>query len=106
MPFPRARAGFFARAGSRRLGRLMCAEKKSGTVFVENILRSVAMMDIPIGDEHAFDPIETLGIACRNRDVIEEAEAHTAGGAGMVSGGPNQAKCVPHCQREQSIDCG
>jgi hypothetical protein len=47
-----------------------------------------------------------LGIACRNRDVIEEAEAHTAGGAGMVSGGPNQAKCVPHCQREQSIDCG
>ena len=51
--------------------------KRTSERPVERILSSVAMMNIPVNDGH---PLESTieGMASGDRNVIEEAEAHSA----------------------------
>ena len=51
----------------------MGAEEEHRSVGVENILCSVAVMDVPIGDQNAPDTVLVLRVARRDRDRVENA---------------------------------
>src|ERR1700722_1080754 len=87
-------AALAARSGSRIPRRLMRAEEKHRSVGIENILRPVAVMDVPIGDEHAPGAMLLLGVACRDRDGVKDTEAHPAHRRGMMSRRPSNADGV------------
>ncbi len=64
----------------------MRAEEEHRAVFVEDVLRPIPMMDIPIDDEHALDPMCPLRVASSERDVVHDAKTHAAVGRGSGSG--------------------
>ena len=86
--FARAFSVFAARAGARIPRRLMRAEEEHRAVGIENILRAVAVMDVPIGDQHPPDAMLALSVARRDRDGVEDAEAHAAHRRGMMARRP------------------
>ncbi len=88
--FARFRRG--ARAGIP--GILMRAEEKDRAVGIKNILRAVAVMHVPIGDQHALDTMFLLCVASRDGHRVEQTEAHTANGSSMMAGRPWDAECV------------
>ena len=50
----------------------MCRNVEDPRVVPEDVLRAVAVMDVPVDDEHAFALVREL---CRgDRDVVEQAE--------------------------------
>src|ERR1700693_519383 len=49
----------------------MRSEEEHGTVGIEDVLGTVAVMDIPIGDQHPSDSMLFLRVASCDRDVIE-----------------------------------
>ena len=55
----------------------------------EDRLRPVAVMHVPIHDDH-LALAELLSVACREGHVIEEAEAHGAVGEGVMARGPRR----------------
>jgi hypothetical protein len=52
----------------------------------ENLLRAIAMMDIEIDDGDALGAMFCAGVMSRNRDVVEQTEAHGCVAFGMVTG--------------------
>ena len=72
----------------------MRAEKEYAGIGIENILCAIAVVDVPIGNDDAFHSVLFLCIARRHRDVIEQAEAHTAIGRGMMAGRANHAEGI------------
>ena len=64
----------------------MGAEEKHRAIGVENILRAVAVMDVPIGDQNAPDAVLLLGVARGDGDGVEDAETHSAHRRGMMAG--------------------
>ena len=59
---------------------------EDGRVVAEDVLRAVAVVDVPVDDRHALEPELGLRRARRDRDVVEEAEPHRA--VGRARGGP------------------
>lgn len=55
-------------------------------IVLENILRPVAVMHIPINDGDALGTVAALRMAGRNRNIVEKAKAHSRGALGMMSG--------------------
>ncbi len=55
-------------------------DKKDGRVAPEDVLRTVAVMHVPVEDGDALGDQLDLGPAGRNGDITEEAEAHRASG--------------------------
>ena len=58
----------------------------------ERLGGAVAVMDVPIEDEHPPDAQLANGELRRERDVVEQAEAHRAIGLGVVPGGSHAAE--------------
>src|SRR5271170_2036125 len=75
-----------ASAGSRVPWRLVDAEEEDGPVGVENILRPVAVMDVPIGDQNAANAMFFLRVSRRDCNCIEDAEAHSARRTSVMTG--------------------
>ena len=51
----------------------------------DDVLRAVAMMDVPVDDRHPLDAQLSLRPACRNRGRVEQAEAHRPITFGVVA---------------------
>lgn len=78
-------AGFLFGTGAWIEGEAVGGEETDLGVCPEGILGSVTVMDIPIDDEDAFETCEE-GFFGGDGHIVEEAEAHGAGGEGVVSG--------------------
>ena len=63
-------------AGARIEGRLMRRAEQHRFIRPENILRAIAVMDVEIDDGDALGAMGGLRVARRDRDIVEEAEAH------------------------------
>ena len=66
------------RASARIPRMLMRVEEQDRTIVPEDFLGAVAVMHIPIDDQHALDPVIPPRVPRANRDVVEHAEAHSA----------------------------
>lgn len=102
----RARAGFVSRAGARIPWGLMRAEKEYGRILVENLLRPVPVMHIPIGNQHAFCSVLALCVSSADGNVVEQTEPHAPIAFGMMARWSNQAKRGGYGAPKNRIDRG
>ena len=70
----------------------MSREKMDITVFVEDVLSSVAVMHVPINDEDSPQTIGLLGMTSGNSDIIEQAKAHRVIDERVVARWSNQTE--------------
>ena len=80
------------------------AEVEHRAVFIEDVLRAVAVMHVPIDDQHLAQMVLVLCIAGGDGGVVEHAEAHAARGRGMVSRRPRQTEGVFRLAVEHGVD--
>ena len=66
-PSPSPYAGFRGCAGAGIPRRLMGAEEEDRAVGIEDVLRAVAVMDVPIGDQHPAHAMVSSGHSGRRR---------------------------------------
>ena len=74
--------------------RLVGAHEKDRSILVERVLGAVSMMYVPVGDEYPFCPVSLLGVARRDSDIVEEAEAHSPFRRRVVAWRANRAERV------------
>src|SRR5215213_9998773 len=86
-----ASCALFAPRSRPRIPRiLMRREEVDGRIVVEDPLRAIAVMNVPIDDRDPFDlRIFALRVAGCNRDVVEKTEAHRSLFRRVMSGRPN-----------------
>ncbi len=96
--------GFARRSCSRIPGRLVRAEEEDGGIGVEDVLRAVTVVHVPIGDGDALDSVATLRVAGSNGDIVEQAEAHAARRTGVMAWRPHDAKCIGGIALHDEID--
>src|SRR5436309_498436 len=68
----RACTGFCRRTGSGVRAVVMRAEVKDGAVVVEDVLSAIAVVIIPIDDQHSADPVSLLQVTGGDRDIIKD----------------------------------
>jgi hypothetical protein len=74
---------------------LVGAEIEYGGVGIEHLLRAIAVVHIPVDNEHAFHPMFLLHIPRRNGYLIEQTKAHGALGEGVMPRWADGSKGVP-----------
>ena len=78
----------------------MVADEEHAGIAVKNLLRSVAVMHVPIEDADTLQTIGVTGVGGGNGDIVEKAKAHRLLGARVVPRWPCAAegavKSVPH----------
>ena len=57
-------------AGARIVRKLMRAEKEDGGIVFKAVLRPVAVMHVPIDDQHAGEPVFFLSIARGDGHIV------------------------------------
>src|SRR5205085_5778824 len=84
---------------------LMRGEEEDRGVVVENPLRAVAVMHVPINDGDALDlRITRLRITRGDSDRVEETEAHCAFARRMMTGRARGQECVTRLARHDGIN--
>ena len=63
-------------------------------------------MDVEIDDRRAADAVFALGVARRDRDIVEEAEAHRLGDLGMVTGRAHRDERIGVGSGHHRVGCG
>src|SRR5881296_2914530 len=81
----------------------MGAEVEHRAISVEDILRPVAVVDVPVGNQDAADAVFSLRVAGADGDVVEDAEAHAFGRRCVVSRRTDDAEGVPGFSPNHSI---
>src|SRR4051812_25985665 len=81
----------------------MAIEKKHRSILVKNILGSVAMMHIPIRNEHFSDFMFCLRVTRSDCNVIEKAKPHAFDRGGMMPRGTHNAESVLHFALDHRI---
>jgi hypothetical protein len=84
----------------------MGAEEEDAGILVEDVLGAVAVVHVPIGDEHAFDAVDFAGVARGDGCVVEDAEAHAAGGGGVMAGGTDGGEGVADAAAHDGVNTG
>ena len=69
----------------------MHRHKSNGRIVLDECLRAVAVVNVPIDDQHAIDPLALAGVVRADGDVAEDAEAHAAVAKRMVTRRPDGA---------------
>ena len=64
------------------------------------------MMHIPIDDEHPLDAMASLRVPGGQGDIIQDAKAHPAVGAGVMPRGAHRAKGIGNPTSHDRIHCG
>src|ERR1019366_6880881 len=67
-------------------------------------LRSVAVMHIPVDDEHAIETLDSTRVVCGDGDVSEEAESHRGSTKRVVAGRAHRAEAALRRTREREVD--
>jgi hypothetical protein len=87
-----AGAGFVRRAGARIKRPAVNRKKADIVVCVKRVLRGIAVMDVPIDDQHSIHVVFLTRNARSDGNVVEQAKAHRPFGECMMAGRPYQAK--------------
>src|SRR5262252_3291580 len=83
----------------------MHREVKDRRIIVENALRAVAVMNVPVENRHFVDFLITLlRIPRRNSNVVEKTKTHGPIRCGMVSRRTHRHKRVPGGSLHDRID--
>ena len=80
----------------------MQADVEHARIFLEAVLRAVAVMHVPV-ENGDVEPVRVLQIARQDGDVVEQAEAHGRAAFGMVPGRAQECKAVVDVARDQGI---
>src|SRR4029453_13460034 len=101
---PRARAlpDLVHRAGARIVGILMGRHVEHAGIVLEEMLRAVAGVQVPVDEEHARDAALPQ-VGGRDGDVVEEAEPHGPRALRVMAGRPHQRDAVPHLAGEHRL---
>jgi hypothetical protein len=101
--FARALPHFFDRAAIRRIQPVLVQRNRQhARIGVKDLLRTVAMMHVPIDHRDAVDPPLCLrGLSCY-RDVGKYRETPAVVGGRMVAAGPHQRISVGQARLEHS----
>ncbi|CAN5395732.1 hypothetical protein BH10PLA2_BH10PLA2_12010 [soil metagenome] len=101
-------AGLFIGPGARvkAAAETVNAQEILRGIGVEDILRAVTVMHIPVDDQHAIEPVLLASMCSRDGDVVEKAKTHTGFRRRVMSGRPNQAECSVIDATNDVIDCG
>src|SRR5688572_21403116 len=83
---------------------LVRAEEEHGGIVLETMLRTVPMMYIPIHNQYTLEAVFLLHITRRNRDIVEETEAHCAPRLGMMPRRPHRTEDMLHLPAHDRID--
>ena len=70
----------------------MQRDEENGVVVLEDRLRPVAVVDVPVEDRHPLDAELRLRPPRRDRNVVEEAEPHRAVPQGVVPRGTDDGE--------------
>ena len=81
----------------------MSAEEEHTAVLIKDVLRAVAVMHVPIDDEHLVRAVFALGVAGADTDAVEQAEAHALIRSGVMAWRAHSAKSVVHLARHDRI---
>ncbi len=72
----------------------MRGDEENRGVTVEDVLRAVAVVHVKVEDENPLQPVDPLRMPRCDGDAAEDAEAHGAGGYGVVArGAANREGC-------------
>ncbi len=93
----------FGCARSRIERRLVDTGVEHAVGLAEDLLGPVAVVYIPIEDQHSFTALRQRLLG-RDRDIVEQAEAHRRRPLGMVTGRTQRADRERHIAGQQSID--
>ena len=74
-------------------------------VVVERVLRAVAVVNVDIDDRDAFQPVVFPCESRRDRDVVQQTEAHRLSRAGVVPGRPHRGEGSARAPGEHRIRC-
>ena len=101
---PRARAGFVAHASAGIPRRLVRAKEQDGRVLVEDILRAVAVMHVPVHDQDALQAVALDRVARPDRDIVEDAESHALYRTRVVAGRTQRAEGLLDGSGQHRVD--
>src|SRR5439155_5211131 len=77
------------RTGARVPGPLVHGDEVHAGLALDERLRAVAMVHVPVDDENALETVLDTRVVRRDGDVADEAEAHRAIAEGVVTGRPD-----------------
>ena len=101
-----AAADLTRRAGAWIEGVLMRGYEQYVRVAVERVLRSVAVVDVPVHHQHSLEPMCRAQVRRGERHVVEQAKAHGAIPLRMMSGRPYEREPVRHLAGHHGVDQG
>src|SRR3989338_4228326 len=87
-------SGFPSGARPRVIRVLMGADIVDGRIFLETMLGSVTMMNIPVQNEYFIKAIMRLEIPCQNCNVIKQAKTQCHVFFSMMSGRSDECKPI------------
>ena len=71
---------------------------------LEGALGAVPVVNVPVDDRHAATPVDVEGMLRRDRDVVEEAEAHRAVDLRVVPGWTRERERARRAFPEEGVD--
>src|SRR6516165_11564362 len=84
--FARALTGLLERSGPRIPVLLVQGAEDDGRVAIEDFLRAVPMVDVPVQNEYASQAVRFQGMACGQRCVVEQAKPSAFPGRRVMAG--------------------
>jgi len=78
---------FLTRTCPRIVRVLVDAEVKDGGVILQDVLRSIPVVNVPIKNQNTLDTVRFLRIPRCNDNIVEQAETHRTAVLGVVTGG-------------------
>src|SRR5690606_6669570 len=100
----RTRTGLRCEARARIVMVEVQRQVEDTRILVEDVLRAVAVMHIPVDDQDALDAVFRLCSTRRDRDVVEQTEAHCAIRGRMMSGRTAQRERGPRAAAHDEVD--
>ena len=89
---PASRSGFLLAPRARVERIAMYAVKENLRVGIEDVLRPITMVYVPVHDKNAFELVPLPRPLRRQCNIIEQAETHAAERRGVMPGRPHQAE--------------
>src|SRR5262249_25136446 len=96
---------FSAGTGTRIPWILMHRKVEDRRIVVEDALRAVTVMHVPVEDRDALDVfVSLLGVARRHGDIVENTKTHGPIRRGVMSRRPHRDKGIPGSAFDYQID--
>ena len=83
----------------------MRTEKEHIRISIKHVLRTIAMMHIPVSDKHTLHAMVLLSISCRHGDIVEYTEAHPYISTGMMTRRSDRTEGLTPTLPHHKINC-